>query len=216
MGFPPSVNRVVTQSIPEHSPVNGNMHHTPQTQAWDKPSHLSLSSNADLPRQQSVDSFRSSYGAASSSGGDSRASALSANDGSSIGSPILGQAGAPVTPATPRDSAVESLPVITQDDDGLIPVETEGPNSKPALPGIARRDTSVTLASSFYQLKGFCEGAKEVLRGELGVKKVKKPSFSGSQLTAKCTHCFYELDWKEIEMDINHSGKCSVFYPPSE
>ncbi|PKS09106.1 hypothetical protein jhhlp_003720 [Lomentospora prolificans] len=202
MGYPPSAHRVVDQSIPEHSTVHGNMRPATAHQSLDKTSNLRIS-NTDLPRQQSTDSFHSSvYGATSSSGGDNRTSSMSINDSSSVGSPVMGQGGVPVMPGTPRDSVPEPAPIIAGDD-GLIPVDSE---QKPSAPTIPRRDTSITLNSSFYQLKGFCEGAKDVLRGELGVKKVKKPSFSGAQQTAKCTHCFYELDWKEIELDINHSG----------
>jgi hypothetical protein len=36
-------------------------------------------------------------------------------------------------------------------------------------------DCSIGLGSSFYLYKGFCEGAKDVLRGGIGVKKTKKP-----------------------------------------
>jgi hypothetical protein len=60
-------------------------------------------------------------------------------------------------------------------DEGLIPVESEVDN-KSALPlAISPKPSPLTLNSSFYMQKGFCEGAKEVLRGEIGVKRVKKP-----------------------------------------
>lgn len=37
------------------------------------------------------------------------------------------------------------------------------------------KDCSIGLSSSFYLYKGFCDGAKEVIRGGAGIKKVKKP-----------------------------------------
>lgn len=205
LGFPPSTHRVVEQSIPEHSTVNGRgPQPTGPHHSLDKPFHLRTSNN-NLARQQSTDSFQSSvYGATSSSGGEKRASGQSANDSSSVGSPELGHGGARVSSAMYGDSAPELAPTAAQGDDGLIPVESEKAAPQDTLP---KRDTSITLNSSFYQLKGFCEGAKDVLRGELGVKKVKKPSFSGGHPMAKCTHCFYELEWREIELDINHSSK---------
>lgn len=169
-------------------------------------------SGANLTRQHSSDSFRSSVHGASSSGGDHRTSGFSANESSSMGSPVFSQGAAPGTPASPspRHSAagLQALPPVGElEDEGLIPVEPDGERIRQFPGALPPRDTSITLSSSFYLLKGFCEGAKEVMRGELGVKKVRKPTFAGSQLTAKCTHCFFELDWKEIEMDINQSSE---------
>lgn len=59
--------------------------------------------------------------------------------------------------------------------DGLIPVaeELSQPEIEPEVP-IRRADLRITEISSFHQLKGFCEGAKEVMRGGLGVKRIKK------------------------------------------
>lgn len=64
-------------------------------------------------------------------------------------------------------------PIVAMDD-GLIPVEPDKP--LPTVPELPNRpqDCTITLNSSFYQLKGFCEGAKEVVRGGIGVKKTKK------------------------------------------
>ena len=63
----------------------------------------------------------------------------------------------------------------------MIPVETEEPVAKkePEAPRpevqVAPEDYAIGFDSSFHQAKGFCEGAKEVIRGGIGVKKTKKP-----------------------------------------
>jgi hypothetical protein len=36
-------------------------------------------------------------------------------------------------------------------------------------------DCSINVDSSFYQRKGFCDGAKDIIRGGVGVKKIRKP-----------------------------------------
>lgn len=202
VGYPPTTHRPLDHSIPEHATVEGR--HSPAQ--YDR--HSAGTSHGS--RRHSGDSYRSSVHGTSSTG-EKRTSGMSGHE-SSLGSPVFSQGAAPGTPASrdstsPRDSA--GLQAVAEaEGEGLIPVNSEQDVKRPPPPP---RDTSITLGSSFYVLKGFCEGAKEVMSGELGVKKVKKPTFSGSQLTAKCTHCFYELDWREIEMDINQS---SEYLPP--
>jgi hypothetical protein len=63
-------------------------------------------------------------------------------------------------------------------DHGLIPVDSD-----PSLEGIPQRprrepDCSITVRSSFHQLKGFCRGAQEIMRGGRGVRKLAKPGVS--------------------------------------
>lgn len=210
-GYPPTAHRPLDHSIPEHETVEGG----PPPPQYDR--HSGGTSHAS--RRYSGDSYRSSVHGATSSAGENRISGMSGHE-SSLGSPVFSQGPPPGTPASrdstsPRDSA--GLQAVAENEgEGLIPVNSEEAKRPPPP-----RDTSITLDSSFYLLKGFCEGAKEVMAGELGVKKVKKPTFTGSQLTAKCTHCFYELDWGEIEMDINQSSELSLrlpsnlsFHPP--
>lgn len=59
-------------------------------------------------------------------------------------------------------------------DCGLIPVDVErsvkAPQPMPRRPA----DCSIGPSSSLHQFKGFCEGAKEVLKGSVGVKQVRK------------------------------------------
>ena len=63
-------------------------------------------------------------------------------------------------------------------DHGLIPVNPD--TALETIPERPRRqvDYSISLTSSFHQMKGFCEGAKEVIRGGLGVKRVEHPLVS--------------------------------------
>lgn len=60
---------------------------------------------------------------------------------------------------------VESETTITTDPNNLTPQ----PSATPTV------DCSLTQESSFWLAKGFCEGAKQVSKGDIGVKKTKKP-----------------------------------------
>ncbi|KAL3952387.1 hypothetical protein ACCO45_012330 [Purpureocillium lilacinum] len=65
---------------------------------------------------------------------------------------------------------------------------------------------------------GFCEGAKEVNSGDVGVKKTQKPvRRTLSRVVARCTGCLYELDFAQVETDVNlqdegNFTKCDVGY----
>ncbi|KAG5930230.1 hypothetical protein E4U42_002632 [Claviceps africana] len=87
-------------------------------------------------------------------------------------------------------------------DHGLIPVETEV-SSVGLSATLSPRDCTIGPKSTFYQYKGFCIGAQEVARGEIGVKKTKKPGFSTAATVARCTHCLYGLDFAQLEDDVN-------------
>jgi hypothetical protein len=62
----------------------------------------------------------------------------------------------------------------TDEQPGLMPVIGSDPSTGHAP--IVRREPlcTITVDSSFYQLKGFCDGAKDIIRGGVGVKKVRK------------------------------------------
>lgn len=62
----------------------------------------------------------------------------------------------------------------TDEQPGLMPVI--GSDSSTGHAPIVMREPhcSITVDSSFYQLKGFCDGAKDIIRGGVGVKKVRK------------------------------------------
>ncbi|KZL87352.1 sh3 domain-containing protein [Colletotrichum incanum] len=106
---------------------------------------------------------------------------------------------------------IERVPLAVNDGEGLIPVESESRNTTKPLSLVSSRpkDCSIGLSSSFYLYKGFCEGAKEVARGGLGIKKIKKPGFSGAHEVAKCTSCSYELDFRQVELDVNNTEQAN-------
>ncbi|KAI0447818.1 hypothetical protein F4803DRAFT_558531 [Xylaria telfairii] len=95
-------------------------------------------------------------------------------------------------------------------DDGLIPVDMESniSNEVPVPP--REPDCTITPSSSFYKLKGFCKGAEEAQRGQLGFKRIKRPigGFS-TAIVAKCTHCLFELDYKSVQQDLNNESSGS-------
>lgn len=70
------------------------------------------------------------------------------------------------------------LPAPSLVPDGLMLAEEEEDAAQPALPD-ADLETqlggcTIALNSSYYQLRGFCTGAVEVIQGGLGIKRVKK------------------------------------------
>jgi len=63
-------------------------------------------------------------------------------------------------------------------------------------------DYPIRHDTSFYKFGGFCEGAKAILRGENGLKVVKRPSGNYNvALSARCIKCSYEVGWNEVEKD---------------
>ncbi|KAK8028913.1 hypothetical protein PG991_005969 [Apiospora marii] len=67
-----------------------------------------------------------------------------------------------------------NTPGQRRDDPGIIPVETEAHEEIGPMPS-RKPDCNIGPHSSFYQLKGFCKGAEEVVSGGLGFKKIKRP-----------------------------------------
>jgi hypothetical protein len=93
----------------------------------------------------------------------------------------------PVKPAVDAASAS----VLAQMDAGPIPVEVEEA-SKPARPAPNQAACRIGDDSSFHLAKGFCEGAKDVTRGGIGVKRTKKQvgyyvSLCGGTFSHSCT-----------------------------
>ena len=68
-------------------------------------------------------------------------------------------------------------PVHMSSEEGLIPVSGEVLSSRSGLSRMKTKesDCTINIDSSFYQFKGFCDGAKEVIRGGAGVKRIRKP-----------------------------------------
>ncbi|KAI5866771.1 hypothetical protein GGS23DRAFT_593507 [Durotheca rogersii] len=96
-------------------------------------------------------------------------------------------------------------------DEGLIPVDTEHPMPEEPAPAPAREpDCTISPSSSFYKLKGFCRGAEEVMQGRLGFKKIKRPVGGFSMaVVAKCNHCLFEIDFKQVEQDLHNDSSGS-------
>ncbi|KAL6923701.1 hypothetical protein FSST1_000975 [Fusarium sambucinum] len=97
-------------------------------------------------------------------------------------------------------------PVLVPEVDNLpIPVETEvvTPEHPPNPFAV---DCKLSPQSSFYIHKGFCDGAKEILNGGAGVRKTVKAGFASVATVAKCVKCQFELDFNEIDLDVNKAG----------
>ncbi|KAI3402152.1 hypothetical protein diail_81 [Diaporthe ilicicola] len=82
--------------------------------------------------------------------------------------------------------------------DGLIPVEEAiaEHDSPVEMPPPVSADCSITLSSSFYQFRGFCQGSMEIIQGAQGLS-------GGFTEVAKCKSCPFELEWGAVERDIN-------------
>jgi hypothetical protein len=89
-------------------------------------------------------------------------------------------------------------------DSGLIVVERDVPPVTTRTPALSQQDCSIGSSSSFYVCKGFCDGAKEVIVGGIGVKKSRKPvvrctrwTFSMRHfLTVVCRALLEHLQWQ--------------------
>lgn len=157
---------------------------------------------------------RPSGESAASSGYDSDRSAhLSLKDGAGLEtlSKTDSLSGPPTSPPPPMPQAPgRREPPIKppfEIDSGLIPVEPTVSDRKsqgrPVLKG-----PMLNASDSFYQHKGFCSGAQEVIRGEIGVRRLQKPvRRTLSKVVARCSSCLYELDFNDIEKDVGMQGE---------
>ncbi|KAH7328318.1 hypothetical protein B0I35DRAFT_473047 [Stachybotrys elegans] len=91
-------------------------------------------------------------------------------------------------------------------DHGLIPVVSDEAISPPESSRPTPRNCTIKGDSSYHLAKGFCAGALEVARGGIGVRKVKQ---SGSTVVARCISCLYELDFAQIEKDVNRQDEAT-------
>ncbi|KAF6821518.1 SH3 domain-containing protein [Colletotrichum sojae] len=193
----------LSASIPEDQAVqHGQLPHYRYSQ--------SSSVHSQPSRRRSQESARSWYtdGAISPSHAEHRASTASYNDGR-----LSPTSRGPIIPANfPPDveDGIERVPLVVNDEEGLIPVASESRQAEPSSAAVVPpKDCTIGLSSSFYVYKGFCDGAKEVIRGGIGIKKVKKPGFSGAHVVARCESCFYEIDFRQIEQDVNNSDEAN-------
>ncbi|KAM0504563.1 hypothetical protein ACHAPB_003915 [Verticillium nonalfalfae] len=103
---------------------------------------------------------------------------------------------------------IEAVPTNQSGYSELIPVDAATTEvGVVSSPPRREQDCSIGLSSSFYLYKGFCEGAKDVMRGGIGIKKTKKPGFAGMHIIARCSHCFYETDFQHVEQDVKNKDK---------
>lgn len=125
-------------------------------------------------------------------------------------SPTLSpRSGTSIPRGSPGLDAASKLPKAEMES-GLIPVEPEAVSAE-AQVILSKKDCTIGPSSTFFKYKGFCEGAKEVVRGEIGVKKTKRPGFSTATTVAKCTGCLFELDFSQIEADVNKEDKGNFY-----
>lgn len=88
---------------------------------------------------------------------------------------------------TTSEGTVAPLPQLLPpfEDAGLIPVDAEN-REEPSMPA-RQPDCSIGPHSSFYQMKGFCKGAEEIMRGELGFKQMRRPVGVRTPLSRDCS-----------------------------
>ncbi|KAJ5008983.1 hypothetical protein K4K57_009567 [Colletotrichum sp. SAR 10_99] len=128
----------------------------------------------------------------------------------------------PPPPTNPWDlrtnPTIETGATLSETIERRPPVSTmSSPVSEPNSPEYERRSSrlletgvdSLGLSSSFYLYKGFCDGAKEIIRGGAGIKKVKKPGFSGAHVVAQCESCYYETDFDQMQADVNYAEEAN-------
>lgn len=106
-----------------------------------------------------------------------RDSVSSERRGQSLQVPPLFARSTSESPGLPVGGSLSVLANVRQDvPDGLIPVDYETTELAPPVrpPPPIPEDCSITLDSSFYHFKGFCQGSMEIIQGGLGVRRIKK------------------------------------------
>ncbi|KAF3350472.1 hypothetical protein EV126DRAFT_507593 [Verticillium dahliae] len=213
--------RSFTGTIPEETAVE-DAEAPPFVSATILPSHVyhryshtsNHSSDHSHPsRQRSQESLHSSVlegrrdGTTSPAMMDHRASITS------IQAPEENLSRAPTIPANfppGIHDGIEAVPTNQSDYSELIPVDAATTEvGVVSSPPPREQDCSIGLSSSFYLYKGFCEGAKDVMRGGIGIKKTKKPGFAGMHIIARCSHCFYETDFQHVEQDVKNKDEAN-------
>ncbi|CAF3520904.1 unnamed protein product [Fusarium graminearum] len=140
---------------------------------------------------------------------DNRESSFSVVDGSpTLGTAETHRLSVKHLPMNNYQGMLEPVrPVMVPEVDNFpIPVEAEvvTPQHPPNPFAV---DCKLSPQSSFYIHKGFCDGAKEILNGGAGVRKTVKPGFASVATIAKCIKCQFELDFNEIDLDVNKAER---------
>ncbi|KAF5659255.1 hypothetical protein FHETE_9499 [Fusarium heterosporum] len=140
---------------------------------------------------------------------DNRESSYSVVDGSpTLGTAEMSPLQVKPPPVNNYQGTLEPVrPVMIPEVDNLpIPVETEI-RAQEHPPNPFAIDCKLNPQSSFYVHKGFCDGAKEILNGGAGVRKTVKAGFASVTTVAKCVKCHFELDFNEIDLDVNKADR---------
>lgn len=99
------------------------------------------------------------------------------------------------------DFSTEKMVVVT---DNLPPAQNHFLQATPTA-SISSIDCPMRHDTSFYQYRGFCEGAATLLRGRSGedwYKIVKRPSgHYSATVSAKCVKCAYEVGFNDLQRD---------------
>lgn len=99
------------------------------------------------------------------------------------------------------DFSTEKMVVVTND---LPPAQNNLLQATPTA-SVTSIDCPMRHDTSFYQYRGFCEGAAILLRGRYGedwYKIVKRPSgHYSATVSAKCVKCAYEVGFNDLQRD---------------
>lgn len=145
-----------------------------QTRASTRSSTVVSSQSSVTDQHRGRESYSDIISPISSAG---RGSVSSEKHGQSLQVPPLFARSVAENPSLPINGNFDVLAHSLQDvPDGLIPVDSEITELAPPLrpPPPVPEDCSITLSSSFYQFKGFCQGSMEMIQGGLGVRRIKK------------------------------------------
>ncbi|KAM5348209.1 hypothetical protein ACJ41O_008033 [Fusarium nematophilum] len=207
-------NSILSTSIPEDvAPERSSMGHMSQTGSkFPPPRTHSLPKS----RPESIETNPSSVFDNSRTDGMStpltsehRGSAISAADSSpTLGSSELSPLSLTTPPVAGYQGVVDSRHTLRTPEVDNLPIPVESEISAPEHPpNPFAVDCKLNPHSSFYLHKGFCEGAKEILSGGAGVRKTMKAGFTSAAAVAKCVKCHFELDFNEIDLDVNKADR---------
>lgn len=116
------------------------------------------------------------------------------------------------------ESGLEVVDTVDRDNGLILATEGEVPVQQTPTTSMKSVDYPMRHDSSFYKFGGFCDGAKNMIRGETAFRVMKRPSvrtshsskntatntFQGhysATVSARCMKCSYEVGWNDVEKD---------------
>ncbi|KAH8587595.1 hypothetical protein B0O99DRAFT_526536 [Bisporella sp. PMI_857] len=100
------------------------------------------------------------------------------------------------------EPGIEVVDRINHDSGLILANESQQTGQPTPTASMKSADHPMRHDSSFYRFGGFCEGAKQILRGEAGFKPVNRPLGHYSSVQhAKCLKCSYEINWERLVKD---------------